>query len=56
MTQRELEFRIRIVLRYLADMTDDQRLQMFDAAREKYCEHCGGEEPSTYMCQCRNDD
>jgi hypothetical protein len=36
-------------------LTNEQRLEIFEAVREGYCRHCGGEDPK-HRCQCWNDE
>lgn len=35
---------------WLADMTDEQRLEVFEAIMEDYCRHCGGKTNGTCYC------
>ncbi len=40
----------------MTHLTDEQRLVLMNAVTEKFCEHCGREQPAAQRCQCWNDE
>ncbi len=48
--------RLAKILDELRDLTDDERQALFAVLFDRYCIHCGGEQPKTGSCQCWNDE
>lgn len=44
------------IVEQLRAMTPEQRALAFASIQEKFCIHCGDEQPRTGWCQCTNDD
>jgi len=40
----------------LAEMTDEERLEVFRAIADGYCRECGNAVPSGWSCTCMRDD
>jgi len=40
----------------MRDMTPEQRVIFVSSLHDKYCRHCGDEQPKTGSCQCWNDE
>lgn len=56
MTNEQLTERLRAVLAFLWDLTDEERLSAFMAMGEVWCLYCGRAHPDGRECQCWNDE
>jgi len=46
----------KLLVEKMAEMDGEQRTRIVGLLAQKYCPHCGGEQPKWGSCQCENDE